>query len=314
MPLSGTPAPPNKRKKISRIITDLSHISQDEHEESEASELDLGTKIRAPRDIMLEELSLMKNKGSQMFKLRQVRVEKFIWENNPDVFTSESMDNLQKFVPGIGGQMMDAGGRLVSGQMVGHVGYGGAPVPPPKPGSLGKGVGAGGLSMSMTGGAGQGGAGGVGGLGGGAGGQGGLLGVGAHGGKAGDKSAKKCEYVKTYVSPWEKAMKGNEELMATLKTQMPGPYIQEDLPKYKSFNRSALPFGGFEKASKLMTFQLPETEAKEEPEPAVVYHQDINTRPSFNRTPIGWVTSGGESGSIHMEMDTIPFDGETDEL
>lgn len=33
----------------------------------------------------------MKNKGSQMFKMRQQRVEKFIYENNPDVFTSEGM-------------------------------------------------------------------------------------------------------------------------------------------------------------------------------------------------------------------------------
>lgn len=75
-----------------------------------------------------------------------------------------------------------------------------------------------------------------------------------------------------------------------------------------------MPFGGFEKASQLMTFQLPDIEvATEEPEPAVVYQHDINSRPSFNRTPIGW---GGsvEPGSIHMEMDTIPFDGETDDL
>ena len=80
------------------------------------------------------------------------------------------------------------------------------------------------------------------------------------------------------------------------------------------FFRSAIPFGGFEKASKLMTFQLPEAEVvEEESEPAVMYQQHIATRPSFNRTPIGWVTSG-ESSSIHMELDAIPFDGETDDL
>lgn len=128
---------------------------------------------------MLEELSLLKNKGSKMFKMRQLRVEKFIYENNPDVFTSDSMvsimysisiecarlflslhicdffsqDNFQKFVPGIGGQMMDVGGRLVggrlvggqivSGQIVGGGGGGHAPVPPPKPGSRGTGAGSG---------------------------------------------------------------------------------------------------------------------------------------------------------------------------
>lgn len=49
-----------------------------EDEESEASELDLGTKIKTPKEVMLEELSLMKGKGSKMFKMRQQRVEKFV--------------------------------------------------------------------------------------------------------------------------------------------------------------------------------------------------------------------------------------------
>lgn len=40
---------------------------------------------------MLEELSLLTNKGSKMFKLRQLRVEKFIYENNPDAFTDNSV-------------------------------------------------------------------------------------------------------------------------------------------------------------------------------------------------------------------------------
>lgn len=318
MPLSGTPAPPNKRKKTSKIITDFSHITQNEYEsEPEASEFDLGTKIRVPKDIMLEELSLMKNKGSKMFKMRQQRVEKFIYENNPDLFSPESMDNLQKLVPSLGGQMIDVGGRLIGGQMVGQAGVGGhAPVPPPKPGSLGKGAGSGIAAGETT-------IGGVAGAGGpgGAGGAGGILGGTADASHSEDsvkaaleKAKKRKEYVKTYTSPWERAMKGNEELMATMKPYMPGPYIHHDLPKYKCFNRTALPFGGFEKAAQLMTFQLPDIDvATEEPEPAVVYQHDIGSRPSFNRTPIGWVGSG-EPSNIHLEMDTIPFDGETDDL
>uniref|UniRef100_A0A672SF02 Myozenin-1-like n=1 Tax=Sinocyclocheilus grahami TaxID=75366 RepID=A0A672SF02_SINGR len=309
MPLSGTPAPPNKRKKPSKIITDLSHITQDEYEsEPEASEFDLGKKIRTPKDIMLEELSLQKNKGSKMFKMRQIRVEKFIYENNPDLFSSESMDNLQKFVPSLGGQMMDVGGRLIGGHMAGQAGGGGqAPVPPPKPGSYGKGL-EGGLQ-----------AGGLAGVAGGAGGKDGVSDLSLCGAQESSKAAlekakKRAACVKTYVSPWERAMKGNEELLATMKTQMPGPCSQKKLCNYKCFNRSAMPFGGFEKASQLMTFQLPDIEvATEEPEPAVVYQHDIGSRPSFNRTPIGWGGSA-EPGSIHMELDTIPFDGETDDL
>ncbi|KAM6997366.1 myozenin-1a [Tautogolabrus adspersus] len=308
----GKPAPLNKRKKLSRIITDLSHISQDEYDtDREASEFDLGTKIRTPKDIMLEELSLQNNRGSKMFKMRQIRVAKFIYENNPDIFSSESMDNLQKFVPSLGGeigsQIINVGGHFVSKQpgqvhMVGMHGFGGPPVPPPKPGSKG----AGGVG-------GAGGAGGAGGLG------GGDQGTGGQGEGASERSSLKGGgrgdmhiLGRTYVSPWEKAMKGDENLVATLKTGMPGPIEKKDIPKYKCFNRSALPFGGFEKANQFLKFQMPETETKQEPEP-VVYQHEIGCRPSFNRTPIGWVGSS-EPSSINMEMDAVPFDGETDEL
>lgn len=256
MPLAGRLAPPNKRKKTNRIVTDLSHVTQYEFDsEPEASEFDLGPKVKTPKDIMLEELSLMGNKGSKMFRMRQKRVERFIHENNPDLFNNESMSNLGNLVPSLGGQMMDAEGNLV-----GKKSGGTPPVPPPKPGSKGAGEGG-----------------------------------------------------KSYVSPWENAMNGNDNLKNTLKSKMHGPHIQQDLPIYKSFNRSAVPFGGFEKANQLMTFQLPDIEStKEVPEPAVVY-QSHSSRPSFNRTPIGWMGSS-EPTSLHMEKDTVPFDGETDDL
>lgn len=319
MPL-GTPAPLNKRKKISKIITDLSHVAQDEYEsDPEASEFDLGTKIKTPRDIMLEELSLLKNKGSKMFKMRQQRVEKFVYENNPDVFSTESMDHLQKFVPSLGGQisgqMINVGGHYLSkdsGQLH-FVGLypGGAPVPPPKPGSKG----AGGAAGGAGGVGGAGGAGGAGGLGAGdqAGkGEGGGASSSLKGGKG--SGAKKHAHLTSYVSPWEKAMKGDENLIATLKTSMPGPVQQKDSPKWKSFNKCAIPFGGFEKAKQFMKFQLPEAEAAQpEPEPPLVFQHDVGCRPSFNRTPIGWMGSSSEPSSIHIEVDAVPFD-ETDEL
>ncbi|KAL0964366.1 hypothetical protein UPYG_G00322870 [Umbra pygmaea] len=293
----GTLAPPNKRKKANKIITDLSHITQDEYEsEPEASEFDLGTKIKTPKDTMLEELSLLNNKGSKMFKRRQKRVERFIYENNPDLFGTESMENFQKLVPSLGGTMMlDASGHMVQK-------HGGPPVPPPKPGKDGSGHDYGhGQDQGSEHGS-----------------HGNALHVGVALGEHGhdtDKANKKKDNISLYVSPWEKAMKGNQELTSSMKCQMPGPQSHLDLPKYKSFNRSATPFGGFDKASQLMTFQLPDAHvvAPEEPEPPVVYQHDIGSRPSFNRTPIGWVGSG-EPTSIHMELETIPFDGETDDL
>lgn len=39
----------------------------------------------------------------------------------------------------------------------------------------------------------------------------------------------------------------------------------------------------------------------------------MRSRPSFNRTPIGWVCSE-DNGHLHMDLDNIPFDGETDDL
>ncbi|XP_033881510.2 myozenin-1-like [Acipenser ruthenus] len=310
MPLSGTPAP-NKRKKSTKAISEIMQGVLDE------GDLNLGKKISTPKDIMLEELSLLGNKGSKMFKLRQKRVERFIWENNPDIFNDESMDNFQKFVPSLGGamqsghSMMDVGGHLVSGQMVGQAGTGRqqqAPVPPPKPGMGGAGGGAGGAG------------GGAGGARGGAGGdvtmqtsQGHGEGEGHQsGGKDGSKQS--VTMVRTYISPWERAMRGNAELTATMRSSMPGPCSHKDLLKYKSFNRTAMPFGGYEKASKLMTFQLPEYEAApEEPEHPVIYQHDINSRPCFNRTPIGWVGSG-EPCQLSVDLENVPFEGETDDL
>ncbi|XP_028332271.1 myozenin-1-like isoform X2 [Gouania willdenowi] len=248
-----TPAPSNKRKKSNKIITDLTNISQidDDETEADATELDLGTKIKTPKDVMLEELSLLNNRGSKMFKMRQQRVEKFIVTNE-----NMNLQNLLMLPP---------------------------PVPPkpemPKEESNNQ-------KLKE---------------------------------KTVDEEVEKEEsrkvYVRTYVSPWERAMKGNEELRATMRSSMPGPIqIQPELPLYKSFNRSALPFGGYDKASKMLTFELPELGVSaEEPEPLPSLQADIRSRPSFNRTPIGWICSEDNS-HIHMDLDTIPFDGETDDL
>ncbi|XP_020779566.2 myozenin-2a [Boleophthalmus pectinirostris] len=44
-------------------------------------EIDLGKKVSAPKDIMLEELSLASNRGSRLFKMRQRRSEKYTFES-----------------------------------------------------------------------------------------------------------------------------------------------------------------------------------------------------------------------------------------
>lgn len=44
-------------------------------------EVDLGKKVSAPKEIMLEELSLASNRGSRLFKMRQKRSEKYTFES-----------------------------------------------------------------------------------------------------------------------------------------------------------------------------------------------------------------------------------------
>lgn len=246
MPLP-TAAPPNKKKKANKIITDLTNISQiDDEPDSEAAEFDLGTKIKTPKDVMLEELSLLKNKGSKMFQMRQMRVEKFI-------VSSENLANLENL--------------LIL-----------PPPPPPKPEIIKEQE-----KPEVN--------------------------------DVEEKERRRKEYVRTYVSPWERAMKGDEILVATMKGAMPGPIkMHPDLPQYKSFNRTALPFGGPDKACKMLTFEIPElTVAPEESEPLPSLGPDIRSRPSFNRTPIGWICSEDNS-HVHLELDTMPFDGETEDL
>ncbi|XP_027018961.1 myozenin-1b [Tachysurus fulvidraco] len=247
MPLSGTPAPPNTKKKPFKIITDLSNITQIEEEETDATEFDLGTKIKTPKEVMLEELTLMKGKGSKMFRMRQQRVDKFI-------ISAENLQNLQVLEPPVICEK----------------------IPPqtlPKPDPPNDAV------EPET-----------------------------------EKEKKISENVKTYVSPWEHAMKDDDELKATMKPQMPGPHVHKDLPQYKSFNRTALPFGGFDKASHLLTFEIPDIKpTSEEPEPLPVFQCVIDSRPSFNRTPIGWVCSE-EASYIPLSLEPIPSDGETEDL
>ncbi|XP_077482376.1 myozenin-1b isoform X2 [Stigmatopora argus] len=236
----------DKRMKSNKIITDFTNISQnDDESDPEASELNLGTKIKTPKDVMLEELSLLNNRGSKMFLKRQLRVDKFITTN----------------------QNMNLQNLLMS-----------PPPVPPKPEVPKEEVA---VPEVVD--------------------------------KASEKERKRREYVRTYVSPWERAMKGNQELTETMKASMPRPGRLQ-FPQYKSFNRTALPFGDVEKGSKLMVFELPDLGAEpEELDPLPSLQAHLRSRPSFNRTPIGWVCSE-DNTHIHMDLDGLPFDGESDDL
>ena len=77
--------------------------------------------------------------------------------------------------------------------------------------------------------------------------------------------------------------------------------------------RTAMPYGGYEKASKRMTFQMPKFDLGPLlSEPLGLYNQNLSNRPSFNRTPIPWLSSG-EPVDYNVDIG-IPLDGETEEL
>ncbi|KAK0138879.1 Myozenin-2 [Merluccius polli] len=165
--------------------------------------MDLGKKLSTPQDIMLEELSLMSNRGSRLFKMRQRRSDKY---------TFESIQN--------------------EANALFHV----------NPAAEGCGV------MVVS----------------------------------------KC-----YHSPWEQAIIHDPDLAETLKLRMPALEPRAELPDYKSFNRVATPFGGFERAPKGIRFRLPEVDLNPPSYPEL--QQPEMKRPTFNRTAQGWISDGRSS-------------------
>ncbi|NWX28400.1 MYOZ1 protein, partial [Notiomystis cincta] len=331
MPLAGTPAPV-KRKKSTKLIGKLTHEAMPH----ETSKLNLGKKISIPRDVMLEELSLLTNKGSKMFKLRQLRVEKFIYENNPDAFTDNSVDHFQKFIPPGGHYGEDghgyAHGRMVGGMPAGQHGSSMQQHPgvPPRPGSRGGARDSEGEHAGKSSGSG---------------GEGACTDVGVteSGNRAGASTpvaeykstmqlgchltrllylplftdgksgGKKVTIFKTYISPWERAMGISPEDKSQFSTDLLSYSPKADFPHYKSFNRTAMPYGGYEKAAKRMTFKVPQFDiCPLLPESLMIYNQNFSKRPSFNRTPIPWMPSG--DFSEYQTAVNVPVSGETEEL
>ncbi|XP_006731200.1 myozenin-1 [Leptonychotes weddellii] len=221
MPLSGTPAP-NKKRKSSKLIMELTGGGR------ESSGLNLGKKISVPRDVMLEELSLLTNRGSKMFKLRQIRVEKFIYENHPDVFSDSSMDHFQKFLPTVGGQLGTAG-QGFSYSKGSSGGQAGGSDSARQYGSD--------QQHHQGSGSGSGGTGGPGGQTG-RGGDAGTAGVGETG--TGDQTGGEGKHItvfKTYISPWERAMGVDPQQKVELGIDLLAYGAKPELPHYKSFNR-----------------------------------------------------------------------------
>lgn len=116
---------------------------------------------------------------------------------------------------------------------------------------------------------------------------------------------------RSYHSPWEQAIISDPSLADTIVSCMPAPEPRPELPGYKSFNRVATPFGGFNKAAN----PLPIKPVKVEPLPDFPELQENTaiSRPSFNRAALGWVSTGDPVSlpTVSLEPMLIP---ESDDL
>ncbi|XP_059189160.1 myozenin-2b [Centropristis striata] len=192
--------------------------------------MDLGKKLSTPKDIMLEELSLLSNRGSRLFKMRQRRSEKY---------TFESIQN-------------EANALLNNDISAENTHTVEIKVDAPADGST--------ANPEIT---------------------------------VSDTTAEKSNATsmpKSYHSPWEQAILNDPDLAETLKLAMSAPDPRQDLPQYKSFNRVATPFGGFEKAPRGITFKLPEVDLNPPSFPEL--QEPGAKRPTFNRTAQGWISEG----------------------
>ncbi|XP_040042575.2 myozenin-2b [Gasterosteus aculeatus] len=213
--------------------------------------MDLGKKLSTPKDIMLEELSLLSNRGSRLFKMRQRRSEKYTFES----IQNEANTQLNNDILALNAHTVEI------------------KVDPPTDGNT--------TNPEII---------------------------------VSDTTAEKFTATampKSYHSPWDQAILSDPDLAETLKLTMSGPDPQPDPPEYKSFNRVATPFGGFDKAPRGITFKLPELDLNppryhELQEPGV-------KRPTFNRMAQGWISEGAPliMPTVTVEAVNIP---ESDDL
>ncbi|XP_062908692.1 myozenin-2 [Mobula hypostoma] len=238
----------------------------------EEVEFDLGKKVSVPQDVMMEELSLLTNKGSKMFQMRQKRVDKFT-------------------VEGIGGQAAGSGpqGGVIAGEHPGqgHVGAGqyvdglkenyrtevhmypskgSGPAVPPKP--FAKLSAAKNIKVVLNP---------------------NIIAPG-YSGPLKEIPPEKFNVTaipRSYQSPWAEALGEQADILETVITQLPEAPPKAEAQAYRCFNRAATPFGGPGAYRRLLEVNGPETMATPV-EPDVVETPQFTNRPCFNRLPRGW--------------------------
>ncbi|XP_076004186.1 myozenin-2b [Genypterus blacodes] len=211
--------------------------------------MDLGKKLSTPKDIMLEELSLLSNRGSRLFKMRQRRSAKYTFESIQNE-TNTMLNN----------DVLNA--HTVEIKVEAPASENAADPENTDP-------------------------------------------------DAAEEKLDTTVMPKCYHSPWDEAILSDPTLAEALKLQISVPDQAADLPEYKSFNRVATPYGGFEKAPRGITFKLPAVELNPPQYPEL--QEPGMKRPTFNRTAQGWISEGSQLilPTVTLEPSNVP---ESDDL
>ncbi|MFT7796274.1 myozenin-3-like [Arapaima gigas] len=238
--------------------------------EVQGEHLDLGKKISVPQDIMMEELNLLKNRGSRMFQERLKRVEKYTLENtgNKSSLADQGAGQTQAQIQGMQDSPNNQNGKENIHTKI-SVGQ-------PAKNNL---VSALKSTVSKKG-------------------SPNILAPGSYSGPLKEIPHEKFNVTvipKSYHSPWRQDPSTSEKLH-TINAQLPEPPQKLTPENYKCFNRAPIPFGGTAGSTRVLP--LPGFElAQAHTEPSLTWER-ISKRPNFNRAPHGWHASIPETTGL----------------
>uniref|UniRef100_H3BAZ2 Myozenin 3 n=1 Tax=Latimeria chalumnae TaxID=7897 RepID=H3BAZ2_LATCH len=246
MPISYSDLTKERKQKALAIVKEIHGKGKNLQEK-----LNLGKKISVPRDVMMEELSLLANKGSRMFQERQKRVERFTIENAAAERTMSVHSTAAASLPSPEGGKENYRTEIYIQQP--GKGMPPSPVTPGVPRSPGT-AGQPGYSGPLK--------------------------------EIPPEKFNNTAVPKSYQSPWQQALMEEQGAQLSVTEHLSELPKMTARAQYRCFNRVAVPFGGSVGSGRI--FPLPGFEmSRAQTEPQVNWER-ISKRPNFNRAPRGW--------------------------
>uniref|UniRef100_A0A6J0UYA4 Myozenin-3 n=1 Tax=Pogona vitticeps TaxID=103695 RepID=A0A6J0UYA4_9SAUR len=247
--------------------------------EEDGPHLDLGKKVSVPQDLMVEELSLPINRGSRLYQKRQKRVQRFVLE--PPVGyhlissrTAEEGGSTEAGYDDVGA----AEGRMSAhnaewkensqdGPHSAASGGGGPPKVPKKTSKVFK------MSKALNPNS---------------------IAPGYNGPlkEVPHEKFNRTAIPKGYQSPWQEFLSSGDYKVDS-ENRLPEPPRKVSTFDVRSFNRTPTPFGG-----PVLNDAFPRFEMGDDHADAMNSLELMSNRPSFNRTPLGWIQVMPESEDL----------------